>query len=337
MKKIYIFLLFALLTFPVFAQQDPNVSNLGDLLIRFCNDAEIAKEWWSKDLQMSALPEQDEDICIYLVNWGPTEVEVELWFVDGTITNDAEQKKACQPESTVSQFWQYVLPAQTKFTIAPKTTMETHATLTFPQDTAGMVYGCATLKIIWDPETNWAIQVVSRRANFIDVSVKWVLRSSLKIVNQPMPVGRIVHNKDPRFYIISNPTSKELFWKIVVKNDGNVAQYVSVQPSTKRRWKTTNYETISKKVLPQQEGEFIMPITDQPRWDGPVQISASITSNPVLEEGTDLENNTIDMNPKQELLTTSTLFIPWAILFSILWILLLALIFTWTRKKKKEK
>jgi L-rhamnose mutarotase len=335
MKKIYAVLLLLLVIFPVYAQQDPNVSNLWDLLIRFCNDSEAAQEWWSKELKMSATPEKEEDICIYLVNWGPTEVEVELGFVDGTITNDAEQKKACQPESTISQFWQYVVPEQTVFIIPAKNTLETHAKVTFPEDTAGMIYGCATLKIIWATGSDGAIQVVSRRANFIDVSVKGVLRSSLQIVNQPLPVGRVVHNKDPRFYIISNPTTEELFGKVVVKNDGNVAQYVSLQPSTKRWWRATNYETISKKILPQQEGEFIIAITDKPRWNGPVQVSASITSNPVLEEWTDLEDNEIDMNTKQELLTTNTLFIPWVILFSILWLLFIWLIISGTRKKHK--
>jgi hypothetical protein len=99
-----------------------------------------------------------------------------------------------------------------------------------------------------------------------------------------VPVGWVVHNKDPRFYIISNPTTKELFGKVVLKNDGNVAQYVSLQPTTKRRGKTTNYETISKKILPQQESDFLIPLVDKPRWNGSLEISASITSNPVLEE-----------------------------------------------------
>jgi len=334
MRKILFSLLLLLAIFPVYAQQDPNISNLGDLLIRFCNDPEVAKEWWSKDLQMSAVPWTETDICVYIVNWWPTEVEVQLGFVDGTITNDTEQKKACQPESTMSQFGQHVAASETWFTIPAKTTIETHAKVTFPQDTAGMVYWCATLKIIWDAQSDGAIQVVSRRANFIDVSVKWVLRSSLLIVNQKLPIGRVIHNKDPRFYIISKPDTNEYFGKILLRNDGNVAQYISLQPSTKRRWSTTNYETISKKILPQQENEFIIPLIDKPRWNGPLEITASITSNPVLEEWTDLDDTNIDMNAKQELLVTKALFIPWIILFSVLWILLLGLIVVWTRKKK---
>gem|GEM_PF-6312411 len=44
MRKILFSLLLLLAIFPVYAQQDPNISNLGDLLIRFCNDPEVAKE-----------------------------------------------------------------------------------------------------------------------------------------------------------------------------------------------------------------------------------------------------------------------------------------------------
>jgi hypothetical protein len=43
------------------------------------------------------------------------------------------------------------------------------------------------------------------------------------------------------------------------------------------------------------------------------------------------------MEAKQELVTTKALFMPWVILFSILWLLLLGLILSGTSKKKKEK
>lgn len=327
----------SMISFPIFAQQNDAISNLWDLLIRFCNDPEIAKEWWSKDLKMTATPWTGEDICIYLVNGGPTEVEVELGFVDGTVTNDAEQKKACQPESTISQFGQYVRHDQKKFTLQPKSTVETHAFVTFPQDTAGMVYGCATLKIVWWESNEGAIQVVSRRANFIDVSVTWVLRSSLKIVNQPAPVGWVVHNQDPRFYIISNPTTKEFFWKIVVKNDGNVAQYVSLQPTTSRWWKTISHETISKKVLPNQENEFLIPLTNMPWWKWALSVQADISSTPVLEEwATWLDATKLDTTPQTEQLIAKAFFMPWTLAFIILWVLFVGLILSGMRTKKKH-
>ncbi len=340
MKKNLFLLLLILLTwlFPLFAQQtSPEISNLGDLLIRFCNDPEVAKEWWSKDLQMSTMPEKEEEICIYLVNWWPTDVEVILWFVDWTITNDKDQKKACQPEAIVSQFGQHVKPEQTVFAIPANTTIETRAKLTFPQDTAWMVYGCATLQLTWWAQNDWSIQVVSRRANFIDISVKWKVRPSLQIISQETPIWRTMHNTDPRFFIYSNIKTKELFGKVTVKNDGNVAQYVSMQPVTKRRWKTTRYETISKKILPQQENEFLIPIADKPRWEWSLTIDASITYSPVVDTWAELDVTWVDMNEQKIVLTANTLFMPWKMIFIVLWILLLLLILTGKKKKHNKE
>lgn len=317
----------------MYAQQtSPEISNLWDLLIRFCNDPEIAKEWWTKDLQISTIPEKTEEMCIYLVNWWPTDVEVILWFVDGTITNDQDQKKACQPEAVIWQFWQYVKPEQTVFEIPANTTIETRATVTFPQDTAGMVYGCATLQLTWWAQNDWSIQVVSRRANFIDISVQWKVRPSLQIITQETPLGRLLHNKDPRFFIFSNPKTKELFWKITVKNDWNVAQYVNLQPTTKRWWKSTRYETVSKKILPQQENEFLIPITDKPRREWWFTMDASITYSPVVDTGVVLDTEWVDMNEQNLVLTANTLFMPWKIIFGFLWLLLLWLLFTGKKK-----
>jgi hypothetical protein len=67
-----------------------------------------------------------------------------------------------------------------------------------------------------------------------------------------------------------------------------------------------------------------------------LEISASITSNPVLEEWTEADNE-INMDAKQELVVTKALFMPWIILFTILWILLVWLILSGAKKKKKEK
>jgi hypothetical protein len=41
-------------------------------------------------------------------NGGPTDTTISLNFVDGTITADTDQKKACEPEVTKSNFGQYV-------------------------------------------------------------------------------------------------------------------------------------------------------------------------------------------------------------------------------------
>lgn len=335
MRYLLIFVLVLFSSFFSIGSYAQDTTNLGDLLIRFCNDPEIAKAGWSKDLKINTIPNQEEDICIYLVNGGKTPVKIELGFVDGTITNDAEQRKACEPEGSKQQFGQYVTIKEKIIEVPANTTIETHASLKFGDDASGMIYGCATAKIVDDTKKEGMFEVVSRRANFIDVSVKWQLRSSVEIVNQATPAWWILHNKDKRFFLLSNPSTKERFSKIVVKNDGNVAQYVSIQTTYTWLWKKTTEETISKKILPKQENEFILPITNQPLREWPLQAEAVVSYTPAVEEWVDTTG--LKDTAEQIVITTNALFIPWKLLFVVLWALLILLILPVLFKKKTKK
>lgn len=312
-------------------------TNLGDLLIRFCNDETQAEQWWTKDLFLETAPNQEEDICIFLVNGGNTDVTVKVNFVDGTITNDAEQKKACQPEWSKEQFGQYVTIEDTEFFLAANSTVETHAKLTMPQDAAGMVYGCMTLQIAGEwAESDEMIQVISRRANFIDVAVKGEVRPSLQIVNQSLPMGWILHNQDPRQYIISKPNTDELFQKIVVENDGNIAQYVSVQSVHKWIGKLQTEETVSKKILPQQTVDFLLPITSMPFWKWPGEFSTTVTYAPSVED-TFLPISDAQKKEQTVVLTTKAFFFPRTMVFVALWVLFFLLLLPVLKPKKKSE
>jgi hypothetical protein len=70
-----------------------------------------------------------------------------LNFVDGTITADADQKKACEPETTKANFGQYVTNYPTTVQIQAGETVKIAATATFPAGYAGTAYGCATFQI----------------------------------------------------------------------------------------------------------------------------------------------------------------------------------------------
>ena len=180
-----------------------------------------------------------------------------------------------------------------------------------------MVYGCATARIVDDQKMEGMFDVISRRANFIDVSVKGKLRAELNIVDQPLPAGWIVYNNDPRFYLIGDPTTKELYGKIVVRNDGNVTQYVSLQPTISWLGKIEKQETISKKVLPHQENEFKIAITNKPFREGPVSFDAEITHTPVFDDGITDEDKP-DARPTTINLTAKAFFIPRNLLFIVL-------------------
>jgi hypothetical protein len=62
----------------------------------------------SKSAVLEVEPEEELDICVFILNSGPTSATVGLNFVDGTFTADVDQKKACEPESSQSRFGQYI-------------------------------------------------------------------------------------------------------------------------------------------------------------------------------------------------------------------------------------
>jgi hypothetical protein len=87
-------------------------------------------------------------------NQGPTDADVSLNFVDGNITADVDQKKACQPEGTKGQFGQYVSIDENVFNVPSNSTIQTNAFVTFPAGYAGMNYGCITYQVVDDQEDN---------------------------------------------------------------------------------------------------------------------------------------------------------------------------------------
>lgn len=93
-------------------------------------------------------PEEELDLCLYVNNDGPTNTKISLNFVDGTITADADQKKACEPESSKTNFGQYITDYPTTVEIDAGETVKIGAKAKFPAGYAGTAYGCATFQIV---------------------------------------------------------------------------------------------------------------------------------------------------------------------------------------------
>jgi hypothetical protein len=61
---------------------------------------------------------------MFINNGGPTDTTISLNFVDGTITADKDQKKACEPETTKTNFGQYVTDYPTTLQIGAGETVK---------------------------------------------------------------------------------------------------------------------------------------------------------------------------------------------------------------------
>lgn len=341
---------------------DPEVSNLGDVLIRFCNeDAQwVAGEMKSLFLETEA--GEANDVCIYVNNSGPTDVDVILNFVDGTITADDSQNKACQPEWTTSNFGQYVDYISEVITVKAWTTKETHAEVNFTEWYAGLSYGCVTMQFApedSDSEDSSMFNVLSRRGYFIDFLVEGNFDLWLNII-QPAEVFENVGNSNE---LIVYRTDMWIYKaSLSVKNPWNIAQSVTVVPTFKSLFKqplqwrnvitqtivdseikdttslswtaSKNAEPITKKVLPNQSVTFEFELNDAlPRWNGPITLDAKLSHTPSL----DFISADISDELKQTItrdFTSSFFVMPW---LPIAWIVLLIIIILFASEGKKKK
>lgn len=377
MKKIFTRSLLGLVwaiglfSFPVttLAQgTDQSVSNLWDVVVRFCNENGQWEPGKMKDLFFEADTNTPYDLCMYVNNNGPTDVDVILNFVDGTITADDSQNKACQPEGTKTNFGQHVDYISEVITVEAWKTVETHGEITFPDGMSWMSYGCVTMMFadeVAEDEEASMFNVLSRRGYFIDALVGWEINLGLDINNQTdLPFGNLVKSNDLVIY-------KDDLWvykaKVSVTNPWNIAQEVTVVPtvsalfkepvSGKNRivqsivddtivkdylleWWDASLDALpeTKKVLPNQTVAFEFELNGAfPRWKGPIDVDVILEHTPVFDyvaaEISDdlLEKKTVTM-------WGSFFVMPWLIIAALIAVILLLLILTtWDKDKKEEK
>lgn len=362
-------LLLSIFSLPTFAQTDQSVTNLGDVVIRFCNNLEENPDAEpTKTLLLDTDAEVPTEICVLINNAGPTDIEAKLNFVDGTITSDASQKKACQPEWVKDNFWQYVDYDSEKIINVPAGTVsKATADITFPWWYAGISYWCVTLQIEGQNES-WAedsmFKIVSRRANFVDVVVDGAIELDMNIVEQ---TNRALDNlgTNPSLVVYNTPGTNEYTTSLSIKNNWNVAQEVDITPVVSawflgaKSWKyiqekvivwdnietldiftwkeesTHNGTSMKKRVFPGQEVSFEFDLWWAiPLREGVLDIETIIQTTPVFDF--ESENITQDMRKTTtQTLQTQFFIMPWKLIIAVL-ILLVILWILLSRKKPND-
>ena len=247
-------------------------------------------------------------------NKGPTDADVYIDFVDGSITGDESQNKACEPSWTIGNFWQFVWYDENTIRIKAWTTQQSTIELEYPNWFAWMSYGCVTLQIVdsVNDESDDMFRVVSRRANFIDVLVWGDLEVAIELTDQEsLPFESISENT--KLAVYKNPDTNDWIARVELKNTWNIAQKVQVTPtitdmfgnkftaknsveklivwdeiqtSKVLNWKkwVHDWEPVEKKVLPGDSVsfEYVLNSTMQVyKWK--FKLDATITSTPVFE------------------------------------------------------
>jgi len=153
-----------------------------------------------------------------------TGVSVHMWFVDGTVTNDAYANKACLHEGYDDKLGMYIT-GPNNFSINAQDSVIKTYTLTLPigYSYSWEINGCLTHY----PSTNndeGAFSMQARRANFLDI---YVNPDSLNDVTPPIIVSSVPSVGDDNIDINKNI---EIIFNEAM-NTGSVESSIIIQPS----------------------------------------------------------------------------------------------------------
>ncbi len=191
MKKFYLwFMIFACLSFPVFAQENQvekmvnatldakdfneKSKNIQDIEVNFCDNYD------SKSIKYEMSFWKKQDICLNLFNGSDSDVVVNLWFVDGMLTNDQRKNRACGNADDIDVFGQYVTGYNAKILLKKDETKTEYAKIIYPENiiiSGNNIEWCLVYSLSADNES-WKINqwfdIVVRKAKFISLNIKKV-------------------------------------------------------------------------------------------------------------------------------------------------------------------
>lgn len=312
------------------------VPDLGNITLRFCNDTADTNTEDNKTLSLQTNAWKKETLCITLSNANTRDATILLSFVDGTITDDSDQKKACAPSGTTTKFGQYVTIPQDTIVVPAWESVSVTAELTFPEWYSWPVLGCVTSQLADLPTAKTGMfDIQTRKANFIEVLVDGTITSSLEILTQPTTEASNISNSN-KITVYKDPValpngSFPYKARLQLLNPGNIAQEAVISIAlTDLLGK--EYTTEQTSLIPAgEQRDVIVPLETLPYYKGQFTITASVIHTPNVE----FEIAWIaqeDLAPKTLKETTTFVVIPWELIGGIALILLLLVRIT--RRKK---
>lgn len=180
MKKFLFVFWFLFSLFWLVSAQEANIWSIS---VKYCNNDEL-----KSSLSIVTESEVDNEICINFYNDGPVPAQIKYWFVDGILTADEMQNKACT-DSDMENFWQFVTQNETIVEVPAYGSVQQIASVKFPRWMVGAVNGCLVYTIseeknVQDQNLNeWEIaagfDIVVRKASFVDAFVQWDISRNL--------------------------------------------------------------------------------------------------------------------------------------------------------------
>lgn len=317
-------------------------ASIREIKLRYCNGTGAV----TKSLVLQTEPNKEETICLEFSNWASSDVRVGLNFVDGTLTADDDQRKACQPESTKEFFGQYVTGYENSFIVPKKGKKKIKALLKFPEWYAGTSYGCATYFLGDDPkETVTAaasnsksksmFSIFTRVGTFIDAMVDGEFHPELIVL--PVEWARF-HDRGHNSWFIIYPDGWSYKVRGYLYNTGNIAVSwnITVWRSSRRGLFGQNKKSYDQIVLPRQGKVVDMKLPWTATWllGMNVHTNLSVNYSPIYL----WEYNTNDTTQSYKLTTTNkSFFFPWIIVIILIVIRVSIKVYKKMKEKREQK
>lgn len=142
-------------------------ADISQIKIEFCNKP------GQYTIKYKIAPGETQDICFKASNSSSKDMEVAMWFVDGTVTNDGQKNKACKQQWEDEKFWQYVTWFTSFFTIPANDTVVSHAKIALPLSSKGKIKWCLIYYTKSTPvKGKMGLSILIRKAKFIDIQVR---------------------------------------------------------------------------------------------------------------------------------------------------------------------
>lgn len=133
-------------------------------------DVSFCESWAAKTMAYNVKPGKVLPICIYITNDGDSEARIEIWFVDGVITNDQWKNKACD-QSKMTNFGQYMTGYESPIVLPAHTSIQKRISFLWPKTQTGVIHGCIAYHLgnipVQEDTANFNIQI--RKVKFVDI------------------------------------------------------------------------------------------------------------------------------------------------------------------------
>ena len=282
----------SLLTLGIFIATSLGITfwaSIGDISLRFCNGTGDVQ----KNLSLNISGQQAQDICIQLTNSASDDTYVNLSFVDGTVTNDSDQKKACKNEGENQNFGKYVTRDGKPVLVPAGKTITTNAKLQFAEEVAGEIHGCVTY-FVANPKSNGEMfTIMVRRASFIDALVKGTVTVGLGLIDLSQQENNISNN--PKIISYFDTKEGKLYIQATLKNKGTAEQKATIKGTISNRFgynKTFIEE--ERNIIAKETSNLNTVIDNLPFYKGPFTIKYTITHKAVIGNGLKTDDNNAD-------------------------------------------